>query len=275
MTTTPDQGDTRQHDQRVQVGHGDHGQVVERSNVDARFAEYRWSGDRRLRDELVMAHRWVAEHCVRRYRGKGERTEDLLQVALLGLVKAVDRFDPSRGAAFSTFAVPTITGELRRHFRDKTWPVHVPRRAKDNNLLVADVTEELTQLLRRSPTVKEVAERAGLSEEEVLEALEADASYRGVPLASGEDDSAPEDMSPRLSRHDRGFGAVDARVTLERIIHILPARERHILTLRYVEGLTQTQIGAQVGVSQVQVSRLIRDSLAELRRHLTTGESRQ
>lgn len=244
-------------------------QPTDRADVDPRFMEYRRSRDRELRDELVMAHQWVAEFCVRRYTGKGERTEDLLQVALLGLVKAVDRFDPGRGAVFTTFAVPTIVGELRRHFRDKTWPVHVPRRAKDNNVLVVDVTEHLTQQLRRSPTVQEVAERANLSSEEVLEALEAEGCYRGVPLAPVNDELAPDEESPVLGRHDRGYRAIDARLTVARVIHVLPARERYILKLRYVDELTQEQIAARVGVSQVQVSRLIRDSLAKLRSQLT------
>jgi RNA polymerase sigma-B factor len=240
-----------------------------RKDVDPRFVEYRRSGDRRLREELVMAHQELARHCVRRYAGRGERVEDLLQVALLGLVKAVDRFDPNRGVVFSTFAVPTIAGELRRHFRDKTWPVHVPRRAKDNNVLVADVTGDLTQQLRRPPTVQEVAERAGLTDEEVLEALEADGCYRSVPLTPIDDESGPDEESAALGRHDGGYGAVDARVTLEGIIHVLPVREHLVLKLRYVDGLTQTQIASRVGVSQVQVSRLIRDSLAKLRQELT------
>jgi RNA polymerase sigma-B factor len=239
------------------------------ADIDPRFWDYRRTGSRRLRDELVMAHQGVARLCARRYTGRGERTEDLLQVALLGLVKAVDRFDPSRGVVFSTFAVPTIVGELRRHFRDKTWPVHVPRRAKDHNVLVADVTEELTQQLQRSPTIPEVAERADVSEEEVLEALEAGGCYRSVPLTPIDDESASDEESAVLGRQDRGYGAVEARLTLARIIHVLPARERYVLELSYFDGLTQTQIAPRVGVSQVQVSRLIRNSLAELRRQLT------
>lgn len=219
-----------------------------------------------------MAHEWVARFCVRRYTGRGERTEDLMQVARLGLVQAVDRFDPDRGVVFSTFAVPTITGELRRHFRDKTWPVHVPRRTKDNHALVTDVTGDLTQQLGRSPTLHEVAERAGLSEDEVLEALEADGCYRGVPLTPTNDDTVPDAESAVLGCDDRGYGAIDARLTVARIIHVLPDRERYVLKLRYVDGLTQTQIAARVGVSQVQVSRLIQNSLAKLERELTTAE---
>lgn len=242
-----------------------------RSRVDPRFAEYRRTGERQLRNQLVLDHRSVAVHCARRFTGKGEPTDDLVQVAMLGLIKAIERFDPDYGFAFSTFAIPSIMGELRRHFRDKTWAVHVPRRAKELHQLVNDATAELTHTLGRSPTIPEIADHAGISVEDTLGALEAGACYRGVSLTPSSDD-APND-SPPIGRPDPGFDATDARLTVADVIHVLPEREQHIVKLRFVDRLTQTQIAEQIGVSQVQVSRLLRASLDKMRRKLVAGNT--
>jgi RNA polymerase sigma-B factor len=226
------------------------------------FRQYRTSGDRAVRNRLIEDHRWLAVHCARRFAGKGEPLDDLTQVAMLGVLKAVERFDPDYGATFATFAVPTITGELRRHFRDTTWAVHVPRRVRDLQHTIKVAVNDLSQALGRSPTAEEVADHTGVAVEDVLDALEAARCYRKTPLAStGEDD---EDDLENLGHDDAQLAAVDARMTVERLLRELPARERRIVELRYLSGLSQSQIGEIVGVSQVQVSRLLRASLARM-----------
>ena len=227
-----------------------------------RFREYRASRDRAIRNRLIEDHRWLAVHCARRFAGKGEPLDDLIQVAMLGVLKAVERFDPDYGATFATFAVPTVTGELRRHFRDTTWAVHVPRRARDLQHTIKVAVNDLSQALGRSPTAEEVAEHTGVAVEDVLDALEAARCYRKTPLASSGDDD--EDDVDSLGQDDPALEAVDARMTVQRLLRELPARERRIVELRYLNGLSQWQIGEIVGVSQVQVSRLLRASLARM-----------
>jgi RNA polymerase sigma-B factor len=229
-----------------------------------RFRQYRRSGDRMLRNELIEDHRWLAFHCAKRFANKGEPFDDLVQVAMLGVLKAVERFDPDYGATFATFAVPTVTGELRRHFRDTTWAVHVPRRAKDLQHTVKVAVADLAQVLGRSPTVDEIASQAGVPVEEVLAALEAARCYRKTPLATAGDDDTEVDDLAALGDEDRGLDAVDAAETVDRLLAELPARERRIVELRYMRGLTQSHIAELVGVSQVQVSRLLRSSLAKM-----------
>jgi RNA polymerase sigma-B factor len=235
-----------------------------------RFRRYRETGERALRNRLIADHRWLALHCAKRFANKGEPLDDLIQVALLGVLKAVERYDPDYGATFATFAVPTITGELRRHFRDTTWAVHVPRRAKDLQHTVKVAVNELGQMLGRSPTVDEIAGHTGVAVEDILEALEAARCYRKTPLTGpGDDEDAPADDLASLGAHDRGLDAVDAEATVGRLLEALPARERRIVELRFMGGLTQSQIAELVGVSQVQVSRLLRASLAKLNDALT------
>jgi RNA polymerase sigma-B factor len=237
-----------------------------------RFRQYRASGDRALRNRLIEDHRWLALHCAKRFANKGEPLDDLIQVALLGVLKAVERYDPEYGATFATFAVPTITGELRRHFRDTTWAVHVPRRAKDLQHTVKVAVNELGQMLGRSPTVDEIAGHTGVAVEDVLEALEAARCYRKTPLAPPSDDGPADDIAS-VGTPDRGMDAVDAATTVGRLLELLPARERRIVELRFMGGLTQSQIAELVGVSQVQVSRLLRASLAKLNGALSDPDS--
>jgi RNA polymerase sigma-B factor len=240
-----------------------------RATDNERFRQYRASRDRADRNRLIEDHRWLAIHCARRFVGKGEPLDDLIQVAMLGVLKAVERFDPDYGATFATFAVPTITGELRRHFRDTTWAVHVPRRARDLQHTVKVAVNELSQAQGRSPTAEEVAEQTGVAVEDVLDALEAARCYRKTPLPStGEDDEGDLD---NLGERDPALDAVDARMTVARLLRELPARERRIVELRYLSGLSQSQIGDIVGVSQVQVSRLLRASLARMNQSLVDG----
>ncbi len=234
--------------------------------LDRRFADFRATGDRKIRNALVEDHRWLALHCVNRFVRKGEPTDDLVQVAMLGLVKAIDRFDPARGFAFTTFAVPTILGELRRHFRDHTWAVRVHRAAKENYIAVRDARDTLTQVLGRSPTMVELADHCGLSVEEAIEAHDLGFAYRGDSLEHSEVES---EQIPQLGVDEPGYAASEARLAMPKLLALLPGdRERSIIELRFVREMTQSQIADTLGLSQVHVSRLLRSSLDLLRHHL-------
>lgn len=240
--------------------------------LDPRFEEYRRTGDHKIRNALIEDHRWLAVHCARRFAHKGEPLDDLVQVAMVGILKAVERFDPNFGVVFTTFAVPTAVGELRRHFRDKTWAVHVPRRAKETYQVVSGVVEELSQVLGRSPSVQEIAQQANITVEEALEALEVGGCYRGVPLSPPTDEDGQESIP--MGETDPGFDATDARLTVTDLLDALPdERERRIIELRFFKGLTQSQIAAEIGVSQVQISRLLRASLEKMRAKLATDRA--
>lgn len=239
--------------------------------TDARFAEYRRSGSRRLRNELVEAHRDLAERVARRYAHRGEPLDDLVQVAMVGLLKSVERFDPARGLAFSSFAVPTIAGEIKRHFRDRTWSIRVPRRTQETRLALGPATEQLHQALGRSPTVAEIAQALDVSADDVIEALEADTAYRPASI------SAPQsgtDGTPRSIESMLGADTMDRvseDVALKELLNRLPERERRIIELRFFHDLTQSEIAAQLDISQMHVSRLLRRTLLELRTQLTAG----
>ncbi len=237
----------------------------EREELRRKFHEYATSRDRSLRDELVTAHMGLAEYLARRFTNRGEPLDDLVQVAALGLLKAVDRFDPERGLEFSTYATPTIVGELKRHFRDKGWAVRVPRRVQELHLRLGSVVSILSQELGRSPTIGEIAQSAAVSEEEVLEAIEAGHAYRFTSLdaPSGNDDEMS--LSTELGAEDQGLIDSEHRVTLSPLIAQFPPRERMILHLRFFEGLTQSEIAARLGISQMHVSRLLARALAQLR----------
>ena len=237
----------------------------ERDELRRKFHEYAQSRDRTLRDQLVTAHMGLAEYLARRFTNRGEPLDDLVQVAALGLLKAVDRFDPERGLEFSTYATPTIVGELKRHFRDKGWAVRVPRRVQELHLRLGGVVSQLSQELGRSPTIGEIAQAATVSEEEVLEAIEAGHAYRFTSLdaPSGNDDEMS--LSAELGSEDQGLIDSEHRVTLSPLIAQFPPRERMILHLRFFEGLTQSEIAGRLGISQMHVSRLLARALAQLR----------
>jgi RNA polymerase sigma-B factor len=227
-----------------------------------RFKELRAGADPKLRDRLIEDHLWLARHCARRFSGKGESPDDLLQVANMALVKAVDRFDPEFKVRFATFAVPTITGELRRHFRDRTWSMRVSRRLKDLHLELKATSEHLSHDLGRAPSVDELAEALDVTPEEVLEALEAGAAYRASSLdapvgGEGEEGIIPGAADPELE--DTGM-----RVMLQDAMSTLPERERRVVYLRFYLGLTQSEIAEEIGVSQVHVSRILRSTLSAL-----------
>jgi RNA polymerase sigma-B factor len=238
-----------------------------RIDTNELFEQWREHGDRRARDELVERFLPLARKLARRYAGAREPFDDLLQVASLGLVKAVDRFDPERGTAFSSFAVPTILGELKRYFRDLGWSVHVPRGAQEMALRVEDAYQKLTSKDGRAPSVGVLAEFTELSIEDVLEGLETAAAHHSVSLDAPHDDGegGSGTLGDTFGEDEDGFELVDASVTIAAAARSLSARERRVLMLRFVEDRTQTQIAELIGVSQMQVSRILRGALEKLR----------
>jgi RNA polymerase sigma-B factor len=230
------------------------------------FARWQKFGDRRARDELVERYMPLARRLARRYLGAREPFEDLVQVASLGLVKAIDRFDASRGNAFTSFAVPTILGELKRYFRDLGWAVHVPRGAQERALKVEEVQRELTSKTGRAPTITELAEYMELSLEDVLDALEAAGAHHSMSLDTPRDDGESDGgtIADVLGEEDKRFEYIDAGASIAQAAQQLSERERRILALRFIEDRTQTQIAEIEGVSQMQVSRVLRRALATL-----------
>jgi RNA polymerase sigma-B factor len=246
------------------------------SNVDTDFFEFRRTGDRTLRNELVERHLGIAYHLAHRYRHRGVADEDLVQVATIGLLKSVERFDPERGSSFGAFATPTILGELRRYFRDATWALRVPRQLQERVLAVSRAVGPLTQQLGRSPSPKEIGREADLSEEEVLEALEADGAYGTSPLDATSDVGYRVDKSSALAdAPDRGpEEVVEQRLLAASLVSQLTDRERYIVELRFARGLTQSQIADRIGVSQMHVSRLLSSALERMRAHARRGDAR-
>jgi RNA polymerase sigma-B factor len=238
-----------------------------RSREDRRLLlAYHKGGDDAAREALVERFLPLARQLARRYQRGGEALDDLVQVASLGLLKAIDRFDPSRETAFSSFAVPTILGELKRHFRDKGWSVRVPRDLQELAVRVDRVSEELSRELGRAPTPAEIGERVSATSEQVLEAREAAGAYRAVSLDRPRDDEEEgEGVAESVGAEDPGFNLAEDAATVERLMRVLSDREREVLRLRFAEDLTQSEIGQRVGVSQMHVSRLIRQSIARLR----------
>jgi RNA polymerase sigma-B factor len=209
------------------------------------------------RNALVTAHLGLARSLARRFVGRGEPLEDLEQVAFGGLAKAVERFDPDRGTSFGAFAVPTIVGEIKRHFRDYTWAAKVPRAAKELAIRLSATSEDLRNRLGRAPTVSELATELGVSDDAVIEALDARSAYRPVSLAAPIDGDPGRTVEDALGSDDRDYSRVDARLTVQRLLEGLPDRERRILELRYFDELSQDEIARRVGISQMHVSRLL------------------
>jgi RNA polymerase sigma-B factor len=220
----------------------------------------------RARATLVEQHLPLVRYFARRYAGRGEPMDDLLQAGSLGLVKAVDRFDPARGLEFSTYAAPTILGEIRRHFRDRTWAVHVQRGLQELTTEVSRCAGELTQELNRAPTVAELAARSGRTEEEVLEALDCAAAYTADSLETPT--SEDRTLGEGLGGEDPALVDVELHESLGPALATLPERERRILQLRFYGNQTQSQIAAQLGISQMHVSRLLARTLTRLREQL-------
>jgi RNA polymerase sigma-B factor len=232
------------------------------------FTRYRRGNDPVAREALVERFLPLARQLARRYhRGGDVPLEDLVQVASLGLLKAIDRFDCGRATAFSSFAVPTIAGELKRYYRDKVWSVRVPRDLNELALRVDRTTELLINRLGRTPTASDIANHLDITVEEVLEAREAAAAYRAESLdrPASTDDEDGACLVDVLGAHDPGFGRAEQSATVERLMRALTDRQREILRLRFGEDLTQSEIGERVGLSQMQVSRLIRQAIERLR----------
>ena len=239
-----------------------------RTREDRRLLlRYHQHGDAAAREELVERFLPLARQLARRYQRTNEPLDDLMQVASVGLVKAIDRFDPERGTAFSTYAVPTILGELKRYFRDSGWAVHVPRGMQERVMKLDTAAQELHRRIGRSPSPKELGTELGLSEEEVLEAMEAASAYDAVSLEQqkGDPDESKDTFQDSLGTEEERYELVEYGAAIAPTLKALTPRERLILHLRFVEDLTQSEIAERIGVSQMHVSRLIRRSLTRLR----------
>jgi len=218
------------------------------------------------RDDLVHLHLPLVEHCARRFRNRGEPFEDLVQVGTIGLIKAVDRFEAERGIEFSTYATPTIIGEIKRYFRDKGWAIRVPRRLQELRMQITTTTAELTQELGRSPTPRELGEKIGCSVEEIIEGMESSNAYSTLSLDATDDaDESGGSMLDALGVDDPNLEHVEVRESIKPMLDQLDPREKRILVLRFFKNMTQTQIAEEIGISQMHVSRLLTRTLDQMR----------
>ncbi len=236
------------------------------------FKRYKETGDEQAREQLVLAHLNLARFLASKFKNRGESLDDLVQVATIGLIKAIDRFDISRGLEFTTFATPTIMGEIKRHFRDKGWSVRVPRRLQELSAKVTQVSDKLTEKLQRSPSVDEIAQALGVSVDEVLEAMESAHAYTSVSLdvPQGDDDDGTQSSTviDKYALVDEDLESSDDRIVLEQAIKDFSEREQQIIRMRFLEGFTQVEIAQKLQVSQVQVSRLLRKTLQKFQEKL-------
>jgi len=235
---------------------------------------YHEQGDLAAREQLIEQYMSLVRSLARRYSYRGEQLEDLVQIGAIGLIKAIDRFDLDRGVELTTYATPNIIGEIKRHFRDKGWSVRVPRGLQELNVQLSRLVEQLTVQLSRSPTIPELAKAAGVEEEEVLEALESGRAYTSLSLSAGGGGGDDDDLDPleSLGTEEHQYEVSEDRAVLAPGFKALDERERKILQLRFFEGLTQSQIAQQVGISQMHVSRLIRRSLEKIRETIAEDE---
>jgi len=238
-----------------------------------RFRTLRATGSAELRDEIIIEHTWIPRTVARRFDQRGESFDDLVQVASLGLVKAVDRFDPELGTNFVSFAMPTVVGEVRRYFRDHTWSVRVPRSAKELKPMISKAVEHLQQQLGRSPSFDEIATHLQLSIDTVLEAVEASAAYRAssidAPVRGGDQTT---ESHRGLAQDDRELGRVIDATAIRQLLETLPGRSRMILYLRFFEHMSQAEIAEHVGTSQVHVGRLLQAGLTQLRGQISADD---
>jgi RNA polymerase sigma-B factor len=244
---------------------------VEKTDRDL-LRRYHAHGDPEARERLIEQYLPLVRSLARRYSYRGELLEDLVQVGCIGLIKAIDRFDVDRGVELTTYATPNIIGEIKRHFRDKGWSVRVPRGLQELNVRLSRLMEELTVQLERSPTIAELAKAAGVEEEDVLEALETGQAYATLSLSApaGSEDGDELDPLESLGVLEHEYEVSEDRAVLAPGLKVLDERERRILHLRFFEGLTQSQIAQQVGISQMHVSRLIRRALEKIRDEIAT-----
>ena len=237
---------------------------------------YHEQGDLAAREQLIEQYMSLVRSLARRYSYRGEQLEDLVQIGAIGLIKAIDRFDVNRGVELTTYATPNIIGEIKRNFRDRGWSVRVPRGLQELNIQLSRLIEELTVQHARSPTIAELAKSAGVSEEEVLEALESGRAYSALSLSAGSaghDEDVELDPLESLGTEEHQYEVSEDRAVLAPGFRVLDERERKILHLRFFEGLTQSQIAQQVGISQMHVSRLIRRSLEKIRQEIAAEQS--
>jgi RNA polymerase sigma-B factor len=237
---------------------------------------YHEQGDLAARKQLIERYMSLVRSLARRYSYRGEQLEDLVQIGAIGLIKAIDRFDVNRGVELTTYATPNIIGEIKRNFRDRGWSVRVPRGLQELNIQLSRLIEELTVQHARSPTIAELAKSAGVSEEEVLEALESGRAYSALSLSAGSaghDEDGELDPLESLGTEEHQYEVSEDRAVLAPGFRVLDERERKILHLRFFEGLTQSQIAQQVGISQMHVSRLIRRSLEKIREEIAAEQS--
>lgn len=236
------------------------------------FKRYKETGDEQAREQLVLAHLNLARFLASKFKNRGESLDDLVQVATIGLIKAIDRFDISRGLEFTTYATPTIMGEIKRHFRDKGWSVRVPRRLQELSAKVTQVSDKLTEKLQRSPSVDEIAQALGVSVDEVLEAMESAHAYSSVSLdvPQGDDDDGTQSSTviDKYALVDEDLESSDDRIVLEQAIKDFSEREQQIIRMRFLEGFTQVEIAQKLQISQVQVSRLLRKTLQKFQEKL-------
>src|SRR3954464_14079794 len=237
---------------------------------------YHEQGDLAAREQLIEQYMSLVRSLARRYSYRGEQLEDLVQIGAIGLIKAIDRFDVNRGVELTTYATPNIIGEIKRHFRDRGWAVRVPRGLQELNIQLSRLIEELTVSNGRSPTIPELAKAAGVTDEEVLEALESGRAYSSLSLSAGSgghDEDGELDPLESLGTEEHQYEVSEDRAVLAPGFRVLDERERQILHLRFFEGLTQSQIAQQVGISQMHVSRLIRRSLEKIRDEIAAEQS--
>jgi RNA polymerase sigma-B factor len=226
---------------------------------------YKEDGDRVARDQLIEDLMPLVRSLALRYAGRGEQLDDLVQVGSIGLINAIDRFDTERGVELTTYAVPTILGEIQRHFRDKAWAIHVPRSVKELNVRLARLLESLSAELGRSPTIEELAKAADAEEDQVIEALESAHAYSVKSLSQPYDEESQTGLPELIGEEDPGFEGVEEGAVVEAGLEALDERERRIVELRFFQGLTQSQIAAEIGISQMHVSRLLRRALQTMR----------
>lgn len=230
------------------------------------FRRYKEEGDEEAREQLIVSHVNLVRYIAAKFKNRGEPLDDLIQVGTIGLIKAIDRFDPSRGLEFTTYATPTIMGEIKRHFRDKGWTIRVPRRLQELSAKVNSATDELTAQLQRSPSIEEVAYYLGTTADEVLEAMESSSAYSSVPLegqGNNEEDDAPS-VIDRYASVDGDLEASDDRMVLEEVIGEFPEADQQAIRMRFIDGMTQVEIAKRLGISQVQVSRMLRRALRRI-----------
>ena len=245
------------------------------TKVDALLVAYHRDGDEKAREQALVELMPLVRALASRYAGRGEPLEDLVQVGSIGLIKAVDRFDVDRGVDFASYAVPTIVGEIRRHFRDKAWAMHVPRRLKELSLRLSRTLDQLTTELGRSPTIAELAAAAGVDEEDAIDALDSMNAYSTRSLHAPFDDDSDDSLSEKLGAEELGYVEVEDGAIVDAGLDALDERERQIVELRFFHELTQSQIASEIGISQMHVSRLLRRALATMRGRIEEGTPRE